>query len=671
MKVTLKDVAEKAGVSIATVSHVINKTRYVSPELVEKIQQVIESTGYSQKVAEKECHLRTGRKSIIALVIPGLEDTMYAQVAPAVSSAIEKEGFYLSVLLTRDDRVSEKHILNEMMLDKRIAGIILSPAGQNGADYSRLFSSGLPVLLLGRGLRDSGADCVRYDSHGAVAAGVTHLLKSGHENIVLLLNENDPLTAEECVAGYKKALADNRIKFRDHLVVPLDLYRREECEQTIRNICLNNTASAFLATENRITLCLLRILRGLKLEVPKDVSVVGCGDESWCELIDPPLTLLRQSSEKMGRLAAQLLMERIRKNNLPVREEKLPADLIIRKSTQMVGRGPFGEKAVSPEELTLTEEEIERLRRGKYRVGISFHYSGTAWTRLHENAIRDTLGKIGVAVVAVTDAHFDPELQMTQLDSLKMQKPDAVIAIPVDDMVTAEKFKEISKETKLVFISAVPAGLKKDDYASCVSVDERENGQNAGVLLGEYFRGKGTQANVAFLDHGAPFYGTHLRDMVAEQVIREEYPEANVVATDFFYQIDRAYEVSRRMILAHPEINGLYVSWERPALQVIRALKELHREDIAVVTCDLDLEIAKYLARNEMVVGLSTQRPYEQGVAVALATAKALLGDTEYKYIGVPARMVQPENLIQSWNEIIHEPVPEEMERELKHNLRK
>ncbi|GJM69213.1 hypothetical protein HMSSN036_14290 [Paenibacillus macerans] len=96
------------------------------------------------------------------------------------------------------------------------------------------------------------------------------------------------------------------------------------------------------------------------------------------------------------------------------------------------------------------------------------------------------------------------------------------------------------------------------------------------------------------------------------------------------------------MIKRHPEIQGLYISWDRPALEAIKALQELKREDVAVFTFDLDTEIATYLAKEEMVKGLSTQRPYDQGIAVGLATAKALLGHDEHKYIGVPPYIVEP-----------------------------
>ena len=117
----------------------------------------------------------------------------------------------------------------------------------------------------------------------------------------------------------------------------------------------------------------------------------------------------------------------------------------------MIGRGPFGEEAFSPDDITFTEEEKEKIREGDFKVAISFHYGGTAWKTLHENGIRETLEKFGITVVAVTDAHFDPYLQVTQLEGISMQRPDAVIAIPCDDTITRRYLKSSQKRRSLIF----------------------------------------------------------------------------------------------------------------------------------------------------------------------------------------------------------------------------
>ena len=121
-----------------------------------------------------------------------------------------------------------------------------------------------------------------------------------------------------------------------------------------------------------------------------------------------------------------------------------------------------------------------------------------------EKGIRDELEQYGIDVVSVMDAHFDVALQNAQLEGIRLQKPDAVIAIPVDDKKTKEKFQELSKVSKLVFLSNVPENMEKNSYVCCVSVNETENGNNVGRMIGQYCKGKHVEAG--FIIHGAVFY---------------------------------------------------------------------------------------------------------------------------------------------------------------------
>jgi ribose transport system substrate-binding protein len=133
----------------------------------------------------------------------------------------------------------------------------------------------------------------------------------------------------------------------------------------------------------------------------------------------------------------------------------------------------------------------------------------------------------------------------------------------------------------------------------------------------------------------------------------------------YFQKIEHAYDICLELIREYPDVEGLYISWDGPALRAIRALKELNREDVAVFTFDLDREIALYLARGDMVKGLVIQRPYVQGTAVALAAAKALLGKGEYKYIGVSPYVVRRNSLMKAWEDIFHAALPLELEKAL------
>lgn len=669
MATTIKDIARLAGVSIATVSHVINHTRYVSPELVERVEKIINETDYKWKMEKKSRELLSGKQSVIAIVMPAATVALYMKLTEWLSAGFLREGILTAAYYSADDYETECQILKRLVVDKKTAGIILCPSRPRQENYEEFFGYQIPFVFLERRVEGCEKDCVAADNKTILYKAVTHLIKSGHEKIALLVGNREKSTVVDRIDGYKKALSEKGLVYREDNILSILTADSACLEEAVGRFCIENRATALISCGNRMTFMALKAMQRMGLECPRDLSVIGFEDGEWCDLFNPPLTSICHNVELMASQTITKMLDRMgRITNQQMRKEILvPMELVIRKSTQMIGRGPFGEKAHSPAELVLSEEEKKLLRVGDYKVGIAFHYSGTAWKTLHENGIRQTLEKYGITVVTVTDAHFDPYLQVTQLEGIGMQNPDAVIAIPVDDHVTADTFKKLSRKTKLLFLSNVPEGFGADDYVSCISVNEREHGHSVGTQLGEYFKQQ-AEVKVGFINHGASFYGTHLRDMVAMQVVCESYPNIEVAAVNYFQNIEDTYKICKKMLKEHPDLNGLYISWDQPALHAIRALKEAGREDMAIFTFDLDEEIGGYLARGTLVKGMSTQRPYEQGVAIALATAKALLGRNSYKYIGVPPYLVRRDNLLRAWNDIFHEPAPKTLEELYKRN---
>jgi ribose transport system substrate-binding protein len=667
---TIKAIAEKAGVSIATVSHVINHTRYVSPELVSKVNAVIRETGYREKHQEKVRRPRTGTASEVALLVPSLSHAPVAKLIEALSACLTNHDYSLRVQETKAEPLVERRALVRLSKDKSIAGFLVVPSDPSPEGYAYLQDLDVRVLFIGRNATDRNSETVYFNVRKGVYHAVLHLLESGHEKIGILLDQRDESWTAQCVAGARLAVQERQGSQAELQLLSASIAGASGLEE-IKKALERETLTALVATSPQLTLAALQALEQVGQSFPQDVSFIGFGDEPWFEVFSPPLTVLRQDVKAQADLAVEWLKDSTLHGNPsaePIHE--LPVELVLRRSTRIIGKGPFGEGAVSPDEIEFSDQEITRLRISEFRVAISLHHGGTAWAALHEAGIRETLRKMGIRVVSLTDAHFDPRLQITQLESIQIQNPDAIIAIPTNDKATSRKFKELSRTTPIVFISNVPEGFTKEDYAVCVSVNEQENGYNAGTFLGECFREK-PKAKVALLKHGIPFYGTHLRDSVAEHVLRDQYPNLDIVETRTFLTIENAYDECLVILRNHPDLDGLYVSWDRPALEAIRALEKMGRDQVSVVTCDLDLEIASYLASRRFVRGLSCQRPYEQGVAVAKATALALLKNTKYKYIGVSPSMVVPRNLAKSWREIIRERLPEELETLNRQNLRK
>ena len=660
-KVTIKEIADKAGVSIATVSHVINRTRYVRPELVDKIEKIIVETGYQNKIADKERKLLVGRESTIVAVIPNIESTIYRDMVAYVEQLVSVQGYQFLVAITDNDFKEETQVLAGLLVNKKVAGIIHAPVSDVATNYTKLIQSGVPFVCVERNILGSGIDSVEFRDREAIFKGADYLLASGHKNVLFFRESTDSTTRDERTKGFLSALQKYNINTNDANIVDVTLENGEDdCMLVIQKALRRYRPTAVLAGGNRITLYLMKTLRDMGIDCPGEISVVGFGDESWSELTYPPLTIIRRDVKGLSTKAVGMLFEKINTGSVISHDCYADVELVVRKSTKMLDNGPFGDKAAAPDSVVLTKEEKQRLKAGHFRVAISFHYTGTSWAELHEKGICEELEQFGIDVVSVMDAHFDSELQNAQLDGIRLQKPDAVIAIPADDSRTREKFQELSKVSKLVFISNVPDGMSKNSYVSCVSVNESENGTNTGRMLGEYCK-ENKKKKAGFIIHGAAFYGTRVRDNAAERIIKDSYPDIDIVTIRSFGEISNAYQVARDVITANPEIEAMYVSWDRPALLVIKALKELGREDVAVFTTDLDHGIARCMEEG-IVKGLRTQRPYEQGRAAAAVVAKSLVSEEQLpKYVGVQPYQVEPKQLRLAWKEIFHESMPDRL----------
>lgn len=656
-KITIKQIAEMAGVSIATVSHVINRTRYVSPELEKKVARIMRETGYADKVMEKERKLKVGRKSEIIAVLPDINSAIYRDMVSCLRELVTAQGYQFYVAVTGNDRQEEQQVLMGLIADKKVAGILQVFAGETASEYKKLMESGVPFVCLERNILGKAMDTVEFCDREGMYKGTDYLLNCGHKDILLLRGAASSIIRDERTRGFMEALKRHGRDINDAKVVDVDVVNEEKGCLTIQRALDRTAPTAVIASGNRLTLYLIKTIRNLGIECPEKLSVIGFGDESWNELIDPPLTILKRDVKGFCRQAAAMLFEKINTGKVITEPKYADVELIVRKSVKMLENGPGGEEAASPDSIVLTREEKKRLRKGHYRVAISFHYMGTAWAELHEKGIRDELERYGIDVISVMDAHFDSKLQNTQLEGIKLQQPDAVIAIPADDKETSDKFMELSKITKLVFLSNIPESLEKNHYVSCVSVNEWENGTNAGRMMGEYFKEK-PSVKAGFLIHGASFYGTGVRDGAAVKVVQENYKNIEIMVVRGFGQIENTYRLCREIMSAYPEVEALYVSWDRPALLAIKALKEMGREDVAVFTTDLDYEIAMRMEEG-IVRGLSTQRPYEQGQAVALVAAKSLVSEGLPKYVGVQPYVVEGKELRHAWKDIFHEPMPE------------
>ena len=665
---TIKDVARIAGVSVSTVSHVVNGTRYVSPEKVKKVEDAIRQLDELPNFIAKRSGAQQAAGSRSVLLLLSKKNSLFQnQVKEKLEEILEEKG-YLPVSLAYDLDGDRLAAIRSLAGSLGLCGLIAFP-DREGV-LSKAFFKGLqlPVVLIGSPVDQFAADTLLPDTFEGGYRAVRHLIKNGHEKIAYL-SESEERGAHR-FEGYRKALEDAHIPVGKGLVWT-GLHTEEQVSRAMGQLAAAEPAPTALVIADSLPLVpAIQYAVAHNIAVPRDLSIVSLNDPEWAPLMTPELTCVDKQPRQFALAAADLLFQRMARGEMadlpapahPYCTKTLPSLLNVRNSTCGIGRGPFGEKAENASVLALSGKEKEKLRQKQYTAAISFHYMGKAWMGLQEKGIKKIFDELGISIIAVTDAHFSAELQCKQLESIRFLKPDILISIPVDTKDTAAAFRAIAdSDTRLVLITNVPEGLTPRDYISCISVNERSHGDNMGRGLGEYMTRHGLKY-AGLVCHGEQnFFATKQRDSAAEQVLTEEYPEIQVCGKVNFLTETEACQKTLELIRLYPEIQALYVSWDGPALEVMKALTELERTDIAIVTGDLDYAIALHMARGEMVKMISAQCPYEQGEAIALAAANGLLGKVVPSFIGVEPISVNRDNLLKNWKNIFKEEPPAEL----------
>ncbi|MEZ5666115.1 MAG: substrate-binding domain-containing protein [Alphaproteobacteria bacterium] len=322
----------------------------------------------------------------------------------------------------------------------------------------------------------------------------------------------------------------------------------------------------------------------------------------------------------------------------------------------IVGAGPFGEEPSTIASVQLTEEQGEAARAAGFRVGVVMQTMDIDWSQLVVAGISDTLEKYGAELVGVTDPGFQVDRQVAQIGDMIQLQPDAIISIPVDNTATAQAYKTIADAgIKLILMHQVPAGLEYPrDYQAVISPDNRGNGQVAAEMLASHIPDGGV---VGIVDFGVDFFTTNERTRQVHAWFEDNRPDVELRQVDFI-DTTKAGDVAANFLTANPDVNGMFVVWDAPAMQVVSALRA-QALDIPVTTIDVGVEAAIEMARCGYIKGIAAQLPYDQGVAEAEAALQVLLGNQPPPWIVLQAVPVVPSNLLESYEAVFHAPPPD------------
>jgi len=325
-----QDVADRVGVSRATVSAYLNKTRYVSPELSERIQRAIDELGYVPDPVARA--LKTSDTRTVGLVIPVMSG-FYVPMINAIEREAVSRGYELLISSSDEDHVKERALL-DVLVAKRVTGIVITPCSeQNRERIGMIRRSGIPVAQVNRRLEGVEADSVVSDNFKAAYQAAEHLVRRGSRRIAFLGYDASNIANLRKKLGYEAAMRD--LGAAEGLVIAVREHDPDLITARLEAfIDSGNRFDALIATTQGKTAIALRTLVRRGYRVPDDVALIGFDDTPWCELLSPPLTMISEDTSTMGAEALALLIGRIEGSvDGPARHVVLEDRMIIRAST--------------------------------------------------------------------------------------------------------------------------------------------------------------------------------------------------------------------------------------------------------------------------------------------------------------------------------------------------
>jgi len=331
---TITDVARKAGVSVSTVSHVLNGTRRVSPATARAVQAVIDSVGYKPNILARSLKAASSRS--VGIAISSISNPYFSDIICAIESECARLGMMVFLSDTEDDPARELEVVIALH-QRRVDGIILAPS----ADPERralAFLRGvrLPCVLVDR-TPDAEFDQAGVKNREAMRELVDHVAALGHNRIGYVGGHSGFETTLERIAGYRDCLLGRGLRVDEHLLVMGNATTDCAMVATKALLALRDPPTALVGGNNLATIGIMKALRTRGLRVPKDISVVGFDDFEWADCFEPRLTLVAQPCVEIGRQAAFLLMERIAAPEGARRTVRLEASIVARESC---GRPP-------------------------------------------------------------------------------------------------------------------------------------------------------------------------------------------------------------------------------------------------------------------------------------------------------------------------------------------
>jgi LacI family transcriptional regulator, galactose operon repressor len=336
-KTSLKDIANHLGVSTALVSYVINnkeKEARVGMEMAVKIRKVAAELNYQPNLIAKS--LKSGKTNTIGLIVADISNPFFSSIARIIEDEARACG-YAVIIGSSDESADKLKLLIDVFLNRQVDAFIIAPTEHTEKQIKALQKSNVPVVLIDRYFPNIEADSVQINNFKASYQAVEHLIRNGRDKIAMMAYETGLLHMQERIRGYKEALKDNGIRFKN-------AWLRKASYQTIRRdvaaeieglIRPELQVSAFFFATNTLAVESLKIIIRSGIKIPDELAIISFDGSDAFDFFHSPVTYVSQSIESIGREAVRLVRERIADNKKKVAKVIVEAELKVRDSSRM------------------------------------------------------------------------------------------------------------------------------------------------------------------------------------------------------------------------------------------------------------------------------------------------------------------------------------------------
>lgn len=326
---TMKDIARLAKVSLSTVSHVVNGSRFVSPEITAKVQKVIEELDYKPSLVARS--LKVKETNTIGMIVTAGNNPFFTEVVRHVERYCERHNYHL-ILVNTDSQSCHFSRHLDRLLRKQVDGLLLMGAEPQDFDPTIMAKVRLPMVVIDWWQQPLNADIIHENSEFGGYLATKALIEAGYQKIGVITGELTKPLAFNRLAGYKRAMLEQNLQIHDAWIVESHFHYDGGIEATEKLLALPERPQAIFAMSDSIAVGVYQALWQAGLRIPQDMAVIGYDNIELAQYLTPPLSTIHQPKARLAKAAVERLIERIQHSDFSLENIQLMPELVIRAS---------------------------------------------------------------------------------------------------------------------------------------------------------------------------------------------------------------------------------------------------------------------------------------------------------------------------------------------------